>query len=280
MGFARKNWDGHVHDAEQVARGPGFQAVRDRILELAAPAGGDVVVDLGAGTGLLALSVADQVDKVWALDSSRAMAEYLQVKAESASLTNLRVVVASATSVPLVDGVADVVLSNYCFHELSDADKLVALAEAFRLLRPGGRLVIGDMMFTLNAASARDRRIVVDKLLAIGRRGPAGWLRLAKNALRLATGRWEHPQSEAWWRSALEQSGFEHISVELLRHESGIASASRPLSEPAAHTIELSARRGSNTTAQSVIPVPPDLASATVTPIAWRRGARLRRPAW
>jgi ubiquinone/menaquinone biosynthesis C-methylase UbiE len=280
MGFAHKNWDGHVHDAEQVARGAGFQAVRDRIVELAAPAGGDVVVDLGAGTGLLALSVAGQAQKVWALDSSRAMAEYLQVKAESAELTNLRVVVASVTSVPLVDGVADVVLSNYCFHELSNADKLVALAEAFRLLRPGGRLVIGDLMFTLNPASARDRRIVIDKLLAIGRRGPAGWLRLAKNALRLATGRWEHPQTEAWWQSALERSGFEHIAVELLRHGSGIASASRPLSEPAARAIALSTRRGSNAAEQSVIPAPPDHAAAAVTPIAWGRGARLRRPAW
>ena len=244
MAFASKNWDDHVRDAEQLARGAGLQAVRDRILELARPAADEVVVDFGAGTGLLALAVADGVRKVWAVDSSRAMSEYLQVKAESAELTNVRVVLASVTSVPLVDCVADLVLSNYCLHELADRDKRQALSEAFRLLRPGGRLVVGDMMFSLNPSGPRDRRIISEKLRAIGRRGPSGWLRLVKNALRLVTGRWEHPQCAAWWRVALEQSGFERIDVELLRHEAGVASAYRPALDRITRATAISALPG------------------------------------
>src|ERR1700680_4337458 len=150
MVFALKNWDDRVDAAEQVARGPGFQALRDRIVRLAGPAPGDVVVDLEAVTGLLALAVADRAQRVWAIDSSRAMGEYLRVKAESAELDTVRVVHASITNIPLVDEVADLVLSNYCFHELGESAKRRALSEAFRVLRPGGRFVIGDMMFGLN----------------------------------------------------------------------------------------------------------------------------------
>src|SRR5665213_891531 len=244
MAFASKNWDDHVRDAEQLARGAGLQAMRDRILELARPAADEVVVDFGAGTGLLALAVADDVRKVWAVDSSRAMSEYLQVKAESAELSNVRVVLASVTSVPLVDCVADVVVSNYCLHELADRDKRQALSEAFRLLRPGGRLVVGDMMFSLNPSGPRDRRIISDKLRAIGRRGPSGWVRLAKNALRLVSGRWEHPRRAAWWRGALEQAGFERVSVELLRHEAGIAAGYRPTPDRITTASAISPLRG------------------------------------
>ena len=50
-----KNWDRHVIDAEEVARTEGFADLRDRIIERAAPSSDDVVLDIGTGTGLLAL---------------------------------------------------------------------------------------------------------------------------------------------------------------------------------------------------------------------------------
>jgi SAM-dependent methyltransferase len=248
MLFAPKNWDRWVGDAEQLARGPGLQAVRDRILELAAPVSDEAVVDVGAGTGLLALALADSVRTVWALDSSQMMGEYLRVKAESAGIDNIRVVHASATSIPLVDGVADLAVSNYCFHEMTQPEKLRALAEVHRVLHPGGRLVIADMMFGLSPLSVRDRRIVVGKLRIIGSRGLPGLLRVLKNATRLATGRWEHPQDGAWWHAALERCGFEQVSVELLSHEGGIASARRPLpAPPSASTRAYAESRGNPT---------------------------------
>jgi len=123
-----KNWDHHVGDAEEISRRPGFQLLRDRIVELAELTPEETVVDVGAGTGLLALAIAPRVEAVWAIDVSAAMTRYLEAKAASGALANLRSVTASATSLPLMDGVADVVVSNYCLHHLRDRDKHRALS--------------------------------------------------------------------------------------------------------------------------------------------------------
>jgi ubiquinone/menaquinone biosynthesis C-methylase UbiE len=223
-----KDWDARVADAELIARSPGFRQLRDRILELAEPHARHTVVDVGCGTGLLALAFAQRAARVWAIDSSPAMIEYLRAKARSAELGNVETVVASAVSLPLVDGTADLVVSNYCLHELRNADKERALAEAMRVLKPGGRLVIGDMMFSLNPMQARDRRVVAGKLRQLARRGLPGVWRLLKNAARLLSGRWEYPANAIWWREALQRAGFREVSIEMLAHEGGIAAAAAP----------------------------------------------------
>lgn len=234
MSRGGKNWDVHVEHAEEVARSAGFRALRERIVDLAELQGGEVVVDVGSGTGLLTLAVAGKAQVVWAIDSSRAMGDYLAVKAESGGHLNVRTVLASAASLPLVDGIADVVLSNYCYHEMREEEKMRALSEALRVLKPGGRLVIGDMMFSLNPAGARDRKLVIDKVVSIGRRGLPGIWRLLKNSARLLLGRWEHPANADWWRQALPRAGFEDARVETFAHEGGIAFAVRPSTVAAA----------------------------------------------
>ena len=74
MGFARdKNWNEYVAQAEHVARGAGFCALREQILKHARLGPGDTVVDVGAGTGLLALAAAPKVERVLAIDIAPAM---------------------------------------------------------------------------------------------------------------------------------------------------------------------------------------------------------------
>ena len=220
-----KNWDDHVVHAEAVARTAGFTHLRDEIVSRARPTSEDVVVDVGAGTGLLTLELAPRVARVWAIDISGAMVEYLRAKALSADLDNVDAAVASAASLPLVDESADVVVSNYCLHHLDEAGKHHALEEAYRVLRPGGRLVFGDMMFRVGVADARDREVVRAKVRAMVAKGPAGVLRLAKNGLRFASGRWEQPAPASWWDGALRRAGFTDVQVEVLAHEGGLASA-------------------------------------------------------
>lgn len=228
MATLLKDWDEHVVEAEEVARQPGFRALRSRILQLAAPQPDDIAVDVGAGTGLLALALAPMVRQVWAIDISSSMLEYLRTKAASGAITNIEVATASAVSLPLVDRSAGLVVSNYCLHHLSEDDKRRALAEMHRVLRPGGRLVIGDMMFQVSLADPRDRKVISDKVRSMLRKGPAGIWRLAKNALRFAGRRWEQPARAAWWERALVAQGFSDVRVEILDHEGGIAVAHRP----------------------------------------------------
>lgn len=225
---SEKDWNDYVACAEEVARSPGFQELRDAILERAAIRPRDEVLDLGSGTGLLTLAAATSANRVWALDISRGMCDYLAAKARSGELANVEPVVASIISVPLVDDSVDVAISNYCFHHLDDAGKLVALREVRRVLVPGGRLVVGDMMFSLGLGDERNRTVIRSKVRSLLAKGPGGAWRLARNGARYLSGRWEQPTRPEWWRAALAEAGFVDIEVTPLDHEGGIASARRP----------------------------------------------------
>ena len=77
-----------------------------------------------------------------------------------------------------------------------------------------------DMMFSLSL-QPRDRRLILGKLRAIAARGPAGLLRIARNAGRVATGRWEQPASPETWERLLTERHFADVHIELLKEEAG-----------------------------------------------------------
>ena len=222
------NWDERVDAWEEVSATQAFQSLRQRILTVADPSPDDVAVDLGAGTGLLTIALSRSVRHVVAIDISRAMLTRLREHAREHRVTNLSCVEADLRSLPIEDDSVTLAVSNYTFHHLTDPDKELALAEVRRILAPGGRLVICDMMFALSL-DARDRRVIRDKLLLIGRRGPAGWFRIAKNAGRVVAGRWERPTTADVWRDMLTRRRFANVEVELIEEEAGLAQAVRPL---------------------------------------------------
>ena len=220
-------WDDRVRAWEDVASSPVFARLAARVLERAYLDGRSVIVDLGAGTGLLSLPAATDATMVVAVDYSQPMLDRLVERAHAAGCDNVFCVRGDLREVPLPDAYADTVVSSYAFHHLHDAGKELALAEARRILRPGGRLVVCDMMFGLTLAAA-DRRIIASKLAAIARKGPAGLVRIARNAGRVVAGRWEHPASPDRWREMLEARRFADIEVGMVEHEAGIAVAVRP----------------------------------------------------
>ena len=220
-------WDGRVEAWEGVASSPVFNRLARRVLELAAIENGDTVVDLGAGTGLLTLAAARTADNVIAVDYSQPMLDRLAEHAAAADLDGIACVRADLREVPIPDGVVDVVVSSYAFHHIDDAGKALALTEARRMLRPGGRLVVLDMMFGLSLR-ASDRRIIAAKVGAIARKGPAGFVRIARNVGRVATRRWEHPTSPERWQNLLQARRFVDVHVEMIENEAGIAFARRP----------------------------------------------------
>jgi ubiquinone/menaquinone biosynthesis C-methylase UbiE len=220
-------WDERVEAWEQVATSDAFLAIRDRIVELAEPHEDDLVVDLGAGTGLLALALAPRVQELVAVDISEQMLQRLDDASAADGVNNVEPLLADLRRLPLEDESATLVVSNYAFHHLDDPGKELALAEARRILRPGGRLVICDMMFSLSL-EPRDRRLLWEKVRALLRRGPAGVVRILRNAARVVAGRWEQPATPESWQEMLEARGFEQVRIELLAHEAAVAVARRP----------------------------------------------------
>lgn len=223
------DWDDRVEAWEEVAATDAFLALRDRVCEAAGVTAADRVVDLGAGTGLLTLALAPQAHHVVAVDISQRMLTRLDEHATAAGIENVSSLVADVRTLPLADESATVVVSNYAFHHLVDADKEIALSEVRRVLARGGRLVLCDMMFALSLAP-RDRELLWHKTALIARRGPGGLLRIARNAGRVATGRWEHPSPPEEWERMLRDRHFADVSVEPLEQEAGLAAASRPRS--------------------------------------------------
>jgi SAM-dependent methyltransferase len=220
-------WDDRVQAWEEVSGSPVFARLAARVLEIAAPVAGETVVDLGAGTGLLALTAAQTAASVIAVDYSQPMLTRLLENAHNAGVSNLCCFHADLRELPLADASADVVVSSYAFHHLDDHGKELALAEARRVLRPGGRLVICDMMFALSLRG-EDRSVIAGKLAAVARKGPGGIIRIVRNAGRVAAGRWEHPSPPATWHRLLKARQFADVRVEMVENEAGVAVAVRP----------------------------------------------------
>ena len=107
---------------------------------------GDVVLDVGAGSGtdaVLASILAGAKGKVYALDMTPAMVDKLRRNVDLLGYRNIEPVCGNAESIPLPDACVDVVTSNGALNLVPD--KARALAEIFRVLRPGGRLQIADI---------------------------------------------------------------------------------------------------------------------------------------
>ncbi|MBK8977697.1 MAG: methyltransferase domain-containing protein [Planctomycetes bacterium] len=108
---------------------------------------GEHVVDIGCGAGAdawIAAKMVGATGRVIGVDMTPAMVEKARVSAAEAPFANLEVHEGLAEELPVPDGWADVVISNGVFNLLPD--KARALAEMRRVLRPGGRLQLADII--------------------------------------------------------------------------------------------------------------------------------------
>ncbi|MGD0873551.1 MAG: arsenite methyltransferase [Acidimicrobiales bacterium] len=155
---------------------------------------GEVVLDLGSGGGIDVLLSARRVGPTgmaYGLDMTPEMLDLARKNQAEAGLTNVEFLQGTIEDIPLGDGTVDVVISN-CVVNLSP-DKDAVLREAFRVLKPGGRLAIADI--ALRRTLSEPTRELVGL-----------WTACAAGALVVE-------EYEAKLRSA----GFESVSIEPTR---------------------------------------------------------------
>jgi 2-polyprenyl-3-methyl-5-hydroxy-6-metoxy-1,4-benzoquinol methylase len=156
---------------------------------------GEVVLDLGSGGGIDVLLSARRVGpagKAYGLDMTDEMLSLARENQRNAGLTNVEFLEGEIENIPLADNSVDVIISN-CVINLS-ADKDRVFAEAFRVLKPGGRLAISDVV------------VRGDSLPDPVRRSMELWVGCIAGALE-----------ERSYRAKLTGAGFDNVDVEATR---------------------------------------------------------------
>ncbi len=122
------------------------RAIKRRVLADAAIARGEDVLDIGCGTGTLAIAAASAAPgaRLTGLDADPSILARARKKTAEAGL-EIGFDEGISTTLPYADASFDLVLSTLFFHHLPDDAKRETAAELVRVLRPGGRLVVGDL---------------------------------------------------------------------------------------------------------------------------------------
>jgi arsenite methyltransferase len=155
---------------------------------------GETVLDLGSGGGIDVLLSARRVGptgKAYGLDMTEEMLALANENKKKSGITNVEFLKGEIERIPLPDNSADIIISN-CVINLS-ADKDAVLREAYRVLKPGGRFAVSDI-------------VTRGKMLPEIRRSVLLWVGCIAGAL-----------AESDYRSKLASAGFEEISVEPTR---------------------------------------------------------------
>ena len=155
---------------------------------------GEVVLDLGSGGGIDVLLSARRVGptgKAYGLDMTDEMLALARENQRKAGVENVEFLKGEIESIPLPDASVDVIISN-CVINLS-GDKRKVIAEAFRVLKPGGRFAVSDV-------------VVRGEVPAAVRSSMELWVGCVAGAL-----------TEQEFHSLLWEAGFEEIGIEPTR---------------------------------------------------------------
>jgi len=162
-----------------------------------------MLVDLGAGTGTLALAAAPHCRRVVAVDVSRAMLDMLNTKAVRLGMANVECVQAGFLSYEHRGEMADYVYSRNALHHLPDIWKALALERVAGILKSDGILRLRDLAFACDQDEVD--RVIENWLASAAERPDKGWTRAELEAhLR------EEYSTFSWLlEPMLERSGFE-----------------------------------------------------------------------
>ena len=166
------------------------------------------MVDLGAGTGVVAFAAAAECRHVTAVDVSAAMVGHLRTRAVELGLSNVDVVHAGFLTYEHAGPPVDFVCTRNALHQIPDFWKAIALDRIHGLLKPGGILLVRDLVYDFEPSEA-DARMAA--WFAGAADDPArGW-----TAAELA----EHVRTEHSTFTWLFEPMLEHASFEILARE-------------------------------------------------------------
>jgi SAM-dependent methyltransferase len=185
---------------------------------------GEIVLDLGSGGGLEVLLAARRVGPdgfVYGLDMTDAMLEVARRNAEKAAASNVSFLKGEIEQIPLPDQSVDVIMSN-CVINLSP-DKSQVLHDAFRVLKPGGRLAVADIVFDADVDSLPVSEAEV--------RAALSWVGCFAGALTLAQ-----------YQALLAAAGFVEIALQVTQRYSAAELARyAPADHPPLSAVALAA---------------------------------------
>jgi len=141
--------------AAHFARLPGHEAATKLLIELAELAPADQVLDVACGPGLVACAVAPHVRHVIGVDLTPAMIDKAVELQSRQGLSNLDWLVGDVSLLPFAKDQFSAALTRYSLHHV--LDPLRAVSEMVRVVRPGGRVVVADLVLPAEQGRAYDR---------------------------------------------------------------------------------------------------------------------------
>jgi ubiquinone/menaquinone biosynthesis C-methylase UbiE/DNA-binding transcriptional ArsR family regulator len=120
--------------------GKSWKAMAEALLRLMPP---QIIADLGAGDGSFSLLLAQNAEKVIAVDSSAKMIEFAREQAHCNHVKNVEHRLGDMEELPIEDASVDIVFFSQSLHHALHPDR--AICEAARILKPGGRIAILDL---------------------------------------------------------------------------------------------------------------------------------------
>jgi SAM-dependent methyltransferase len=223
---SRRLWGHRTRSWDESGSG-GLTAVVEAVLAECPKMPDGIAVDLGCGSGQVTLPLARGFGHVLGVDISSETIALLGKRAADDGAASIQAVAHPLETLDLPVASLDLVVSNYALHHLRDRDKRRLLERAFVWLRPGGRLVIGDMMLGRGLDPA-DRAVILTKVRALARLGPGGWWRIIKNSVRFALRVQEKPLPPARWAALVREAGFVDLRTSRVVAEACVISATKP----------------------------------------------------
>jgi ubiquinone/menaquinone biosynthesis C-methylase UbiE len=141
----RKNPSACPYSQRFWVQAPHPLITRERLREVMAPDPGERILEIGPGTGYYTLDMARWVPEggVEIIDIQQEMIDHTMERAREAGIENVAATQGDATALPYADASFDAVMLTTVLGEIPDRE--AAMAEIARVLRPGGRVVVGEL---------------------------------------------------------------------------------------------------------------------------------------